>query len=181
MALWFEHSLGTPACHTRVPVSVLTTQLFSQLPTNVPEKAVDNGPRKQVPATCVGEPDGVCGSWFQLGPAIAIRIFQGMNQWDRKCNSLCFPLPLPLCLSNKYFALTHVSYMSSGLGWMDLPAGLAAPGGIWIRLDLMLGTLAPATVAKQWANSGLAGSHSANWYQVSPSPGASSGLLRGWN
>lgn len=75
--------------------------LLIQFSTNVAGKAAEDGPRSWVPATHIGQLDGIPGSWLLPGPAPAPAVvgIYGMNQWIKI--TLIFSLSLSLCLRNK--------------------------------------------------------------------------------
>lgn len=49
---------------------VLAAPLCTQLPANVPEKAVEEDPTVGARAALVGDPDRIVGCWLQSGPAL---------------------------------------------------------------------------------------------------------------
>lgn len=60
-------------------VPVLAAWLPLQLSANVCGKAAQDGPAIWAPATHVGDPHGVLGSWLQTCPAAAIVGIWGVN------------------------------------------------------------------------------------------------------
>lgn len=71
------------AYNTSIPqqVQVLAATLPIQLPIYTPGKAVGNGSYTWAPATHVGDPYGVLGSWLQPNPALAVATNQEVNQF----------------------------------------------------------------------------------------------------
>lgn len=106
MAQHIKQLLGTLAFLIRVLVRVLATPLLIWLPANAPGKSADDRASTQVCGTQAENPDGILGSWLQIGPALALvgiwEVMQGMEGLFVLCISLSrAPLSLSTCYSNK--------------------------------------------------------------------------------
>lgn len=73
--------LVTLAFHSQRPVQVPAAPLRIPLSANVPEEVAEDGPSVGVPASLVGDVDGVPGSWLQLGSDQAVVPMWVVNQW----------------------------------------------------------------------------------------------------
>lgn len=81
---WFESQL----------VLSLSSPLFL-----VPEKAVESGSSAKTPGTCMGDPGGLPGAWFELSPALVTVDTWGVNQ-HMEWLHLSVSLAVSLCFWN---------------------------------------------------------------------------------